>query len=265
MLKRCAKCGVEQPLEAFYANANRPDGKRSKCIPCYRAGLTPRPIATPEYKAAYRRRTGQVSTPYVIKVVELEIARAKRAEKAERQVAKDDAYRTWNDWLARAPAEWLSKFVEAKGYAVQPGTKAWYVTATEEEIEALRTNARAKYRERYRLRGDAERERQKIYKHANPDKVANWEEKRKMLAAAQSDGTLTRGVVGRMFADAKDCPYCCEPVSVGDKTLDHRNPLSRGGVHGVSNVVICCRTCNVRKRDLPFDMWMKLVRSSEAA
>lgn len=117
---------------------------------------------------------------------------------------------------------------------------------------AARWNADATFRER-------ERRRQQEYKHANPEAVARWGERRKTLAASQSDGTLTRAAIGQLFARAHLCPYCGVDMERSDMTLDHRVPLSRGGVHGASNVVVCCRRCNHEKRDLPYDAWLAVV------
>jgi 5-methylcytosine-specific restriction endonuclease McrA len=42
------------------------------------------------------------------------------------------------------------------------------------------------------------------------------------------------------------CDYCRAPLA-GDFSLDHARPVARGGSHALSNLVACCRTCNVRK------------------
>ena len=47
------------------------------------------------------------------------------------------------------------------------------------------------------------------------------------------------------------CYYCGRK---GELTLDHFEPLAKGGAHCVSNFVFACFTCNSRKRDLdPFE------------
>lgn len=57
-------------------------------------------------------------------------------------------------------------------------------------------------------------------------------------------------LVGRMLqhhARHDPCPYCGrngEPMSV-----DHIIPLARGGSNGDDNLVVCCASCNERKRD----------------
>ncbi len=88
--------------------------------------------------------------------------------------------------------------------------------------------------------------------------------------ARQSDGTLTRTAIKSMIKAAKTCPYCGKRMAKNDASLDHITPIARGGIHGTCNVLICCRSCNTRKNDMPFDRWLKAidpacVPSAEAA
>lgn len=56
-----------------------------------------------------------------------------------------------------------------------------------------------------------------------------------------------RGSVGDVFArDGFFCRYCACPVS-SDPTIDHIQPRKYGGLHGVDNLVVACRSCNSRK------------------
>jgi len=36
-------------------------------------------------------------------------------------------------------------------------------------------------------------------------------------------------------------------------------PISKGGVHGKSNCLVCCRSCNSRKSDKDFEEWLNLL------
>lgn len=50
-----------------------------------------------------------------------------------------------------------------------------------------------------------------------------------------------------------------QPLTQGmqsrEKTLDHIQPVSSGGHHTRTNVVVCCRTCNYDKGDQTLDEW----------
>lgn len=74
-----------------------------------------------------------------------------------------------------------------------------------------------------------------------------------------ADGTLTGAVMRSLFGGARRCLYCDEPMRSEDKTLDHIIPRSMGGWHAKSNVVVCCKSCNARKRDKTPEQWITCV------
>jgi 5-methylcytosine-specific restriction endonuclease McrA len=47
------------------------------------------------------------------------------------------------------------------------------------------------------------------------------------------------------------CVYCGSALDLESATLDHVQPLARGGSHTPGNVVAACGPCNRRKGDLP--------------
>jgi len=44
------------------------------------------------------------------------------------------------------------------------------------------------------------------------------------------------------------CIYCLEPILFGVDTLEHKIPLSRGGLNLYENLAVACKRCNSRKR-----------------
>lgn len=91
--------------------------------------------------------------------------------------------------------------------------------------------------------------------------------KRLQHAINQSDGTLTVEFLGRMFGEAegRPCPYCGEYMNRRTKSLDHMVPLSKGGLHGTVNVIICCNRCNSAKRDRDFGDWVSRLEEPYAS
>jgi hypothetical protein len=84
-------------------------------------------------------------------------------------------------------------------------------------------------------------------------------EKRHALILALSDGSLDKFTLTGLFAGAKACPYCGVQLKSQTKTLDHMTPISKGGLHGKSNVLICCRECNSRKHNMDFSEWLAVL------
>jgi hypothetical protein len=83
--------------------------------------------------------------------------------------------------------------------------------------------------------------------------------RRSTLEWVLSDGTLTPEAVRELFAAAKDCPYCGVKMCSRDKTRDHMVPISKGGANSLANILICCKPCNSKKRDMDFDSWLQLL------
>ena len=89
-------------------------------------------------------------------------------------------------------------------------------------------------------RKEKKRQAKRNYKHTRRARINNCE----VRATPQ------------MVEDAKKaagdrCYYCGKKSEL---TLDHFEPLAKGGAHCVSNFVFACFSCNSKKRDLdPFD------------
>lgn len=197
------------------------------CKPCYRIHQR----QEREWEATERGRRLRTYQP-----------REERERRAAMKQAEDKADRLRSKW-ARA---WLKPFKEASDRE--------YLQSEEYHREC-----REKYRKRYQDNPDRERQRVQFYKHSNPHAVARWDDIRKQRAAEQSDGTLTHEAVGKLFGDARKCPYCDQPLNSRNKALDHMVPLSKGGMHGLRNVLICCRRCNTRKHDKDFGVWLSML------
>jgi hypothetical protein len=230
----CRKCGKNKDVSGFYVD-RRYGRPRTICIECCIANKSPNSgKRTPKRRAEYARQRGDRDCAYVPQHERLNIAAAKRAARAE-QRSKPKSQRAFKPWV---------------------GSKEWLRTASAEKIEEYRTKCKAKWRARYESNPLAERMRARQYKHANPEAVARHGSTRQSRVAIQSDGSLTADIVRQLFDAACSCPYCLCELDDADKSLDHIEPVSRGGVHGVSNVVICCLGCNLKKQAKPIDVWL---------
>ncbi len=66
--------------------------------------------------------------------------------------------------------------------------------------------------------------------------------------------------------DEYTCQYCGKSVkNPRDRTIDHVLPRSRGGKTVWTNVVLCCRKCNLKKGDrTPEEAGMRLLKKPQA-
>ncbi len=61
-------------------------------------------------------------------------------------------------------------------------------------------------------------------------------------------------------------PFCyyCASVLMPDAQIDHKTPLSRGGIYVLENLALCCKTCNQCKgmlTDLEFHALLSLLQT----
>lgn len=50
-----------------------------------------------------------------------------------------------------------------------------------------------------------------------------------------------------VLSQGNKCGYCS--AQMADATVDHKQPVSRGGDDSFDNLVACCSRCNINKRD----------------
>jgi hypothetical protein len=60
--------------------------------------------------------------------------------------------------------------------------------------------------------------------------------------------------------DGSRCVYCARVWAEGELTVDHVQPVMRGGDGSDGNLVTACRSCNTRKGSLP--AWAFLAESA---
>lgn len=128
------------------------------------------------------------------------------------------------------------------------------IQAEKSEVRRIAREAKRAENERIRLerlankkpplteeqRKERKRQQKRNYKHVRRARMNNCEVRAtpKMVAEARESA-------------GDRCYYCGKKSEL---TLDHFEPLARGGEHCVSNFVFSCFSCNSRKRDLdPFD------------
>lgn len=129
-----------------------------------------------------------------------------------------------------------------------------------------REKVNARSRKKYAENSEARAERLaygKAYREANREKFTQWmaewraknpeqarlhrriaESKRRARKAGVSDGD---DAIRAWVQSAKKICYWCNTKCADEYHVDHYQPLSKGGEHRISNLVIACPTCNLRK------------------
>lgn len=102
---------------------------------------------------------------------------------------------------------------------------------------------------------DKETRRLKTQKYRNNNREwwrslhrINQFNRRKKIKALQ-DGTVTIQVVKNIL-QLKICHYCKEITPEKFRTIEHKQPLNKNGVHSIDNLTMACSLCNSTKRDM---------------
>lgn len=263
--KQCAKCGETKPISGFYMR--RSSGRsypQSRCKPCFNEYSLARKLSADEKAERTRQRRSRRSHTCLACGLEKPGTAYRRDDKGRRYRRCMDCH---TPLAERRSAEWWSspegkreqkrRAAEKAGREYVPGRMGpapkplhsvqWPSSG---EVRAacsawcmiLLTAAPDLDGEFARARLNRQRARWIASRHA-----------RRGRERSQSDGSLTTDVVERLIAEAIECAHCgCRLVRrngrrryMGNEaTLDHVVPLSRGGVHGLTNVVVACASCN---------------------
>lgn len=93
------------------------------------------------------------------------------------------------------------------------------------------------------------KEQQREWKQANPERKRELEHRRR--ARKQQNGVYTIAEKD-MRKLSGPCAYCGGLENI---TIDHVIPISRGGTHGIGNLVPACSKCNNQKLDKTVMEW----------
>lgn len=87
-------------------------------------------------------------------------------------------------------------------------------------------------------------------------KIKASKSKRRKLIMDNNDSTITATTLEILKAAQSNKCYYCNSLLLFDHSthLDHYIPLSKGGMHSITNVVWSCSTCNLIKHDKLLDL-----------
>jgi 5-methylcytosine-specific restriction endonuclease McrA len=235
-IKKCRICLIEKPIDDFEVSKSTKDRRRTDCRDC-------KSIKAATYYAKHRDHVKK---------------RTSRYYKANRDavLAYQSVYRkTHQDKIKH----YKVRYTEKNRSKISAKRKA-YRLANIEKIKA-RDAARYPKERKKRLASVA------AYRKANPEKVKKVKSlcykknpdlarrakaKRRALKAGATIGDLKRiAAWSKTWCTAKSvaCHWCGKKFRGRDCHADHRIPLSKGGKHDVENLVVSCKSCNLKKND----------------
>ena len=107
-----------------------------------------------------------------------------------------------------------------------------------------------------RVNRDKMNEYSRKYAENNPDrrKLSNKICNHKRRAVIE-DTEITLEQVNKLIEDSNNICFWCD-IDIEKMHLDHVYPLSKGGGHTISNLVVSCSTCNLRKNAKDPEVWL---------
>lgn len=215
--KHCAKCGEMQALDGFSRDKTRHDGLSPYCKQCRKAyGRT--------YYEGHREQINAQSARW--RAEHLDRAREAARDRArERYAGNPEKYKVAN---RASKARHRDKRLEE--------TRQWRA----ENPDAIRSYSARYWREK---------------REYNTARYRAWARQGGAVILQRRRSALKHGVETKAFTltDWQDrvtgfnghCAYCLKPMA--KVTMDHMDPISRGGVHAIENLVPACAPCNTSK------------------
>lgn len=147
----------------------------------------------------------------------------------------------------------------AFAYTTKQGKRSTRYSSRCKACEAARRRDRhARQQDKSRAQSREWRERNREYALAKSAEYRGSERGRKARARCQRDRNQRQRVAEGFYTEADiqrfrllqrgRCAYC--KTSMGEKyTIDHIEPVAKGGTNWPSNLQLLCRPCNSRKQD----------------
>lgn len=230
MYKQCGRCKEIKGVDAFSKNKSCNDGLSSYCRCCKK-------ISDRAYRDTHKEEFIKRNKLYKI-------------TNKERISLLNKSYREANQ-------EKISK--QRKGY--REANKDKIAIAKKEWHNANKERLSIKKKEYHQNNRDSIIKKAKEWASANPEKVKLLKRvaggKRVKRIKELSDGTVTAESILKIQVERLLCPYCGKGLNQSNTHMDHMNPISKGGLHSIKNLIMCCDTCNTTKNATLFDDWVQ--------
>lgn len=226
--KTCTKCKIEKEFYLFIQDKTKKDGCRNVCKECNREYILKSHDRLIEYNKVHRIKNKE---------------KIKISQKKYYDHNKD---KKWEYEKKRREHE----DVKIK---IKENSKKFYNTE----------QAKQKRKEYYELNREKILERQKEHRLNNSDDFKSIQRKYRQsvkgIIAEKNkyhnrrtnyvNGDVTNLQLKNLYENTKNCYWCGKKLVHNNIHLDHYIPISKGGIHTISNLVLACSSCNLSKSD----------------
>jgi 5-methylcytosine-specific restriction endonuclease McrA len=227
--KTCTACNLPKDLEAFGPMATGKYGRKSRCKECLRNLGT--------------------------------LERAAKPQTEEQKVSARARAKAWSEANKERCAANAKSWAQANPEKTVAATRKWQLKNPEK--------TRASYKKWALANPDKVREATKKWREENAD--AFREMQRRWRTENQGYWRKRHGTVGYTSTFTLEdwdeilewfghrCAYCYRDDQ--KLTMDHVQPISKGGNHVAENIVPACKSCNSKKKDRPVFVMTELMNS----
>ncbi len=139
-----------------------------------------------------------------------------------------------------------NEVLESKA-SYKENNKDWYIQYAAEYREINKEELQNKSREYYQENKEKMLIRSSTWGKNNPRKRALIDHRYRAHKLDQT-GLVSDGIEEILWKNQKGlCYYCSESLIELEYHLEHKAPLSKGGLHADSNLCLSCPQCNFRK------------------
>lgn len=220
--KTCKTCKITLPIYEFSENKNcTTDGHLNKCVECERS--------------ARRNRYNENKDAILKKNME--------RYKTDEEYRNNKLIRNHESRQRNAESIRNSK----KEYYEKVKNESWYIEKSEDYRLANRSMKREYDKQYSKDNSDKITKRAIRWSNENPQKRrairTNYRDRRRSKTEC---GVSSSELSAWVSIQDKVCYWCGHDCSDGYH-IDHYEPLSKGGLHEIDNLVIACPTCNLKK------------------
>lgn len=220
--KICSKCKIDKSLDEFYKDKHNKLGACAHCKVCQKEylALNKEKISSRNklYRdnnqdkiIAWRRANKEVRSVLDKEYVKANKEKIRIQRKAYREVNKD-----------------LLRSIQKKYYS----NNREYLLAQKREYHVINR--------------DKILEDKRVYLQTPMGKAVDTNHRHKRRSQKKG-GDVTGAQMLNLISASKSCFYCHCDLNGVKIHVDHFVPLSKGGLHSISNLVIACEPCNLRK------------------
>lgn len=216
--KRCATCGETLPASMFSPDKRASTGLQSSCKPCVNKRRLQKYHEDPE---------------------------AARKRQRDYYEAHKDAVKASNARSRERNAEAVKQ--RKKDYYERVKKEPWFKEKLKEITESRKEQKR-EYDRQYRAKNE-EKLLMRAYewRKKNPEKRKSISKSYKARRRAQESGGDSTAAIHEWEKNTKKLCYWCGCKCDKKYHIDHYQPLANGGSHTISNLVVACPKCNIRK------------------